>query len=47
LDRQDAVVNPDPSGPEAANLLEMRRRMLRILLQPRVRLIGEVLDIRR
>ena len=47
FDRQFAVVSPDPSRPEAADLLEVKRWMLRILLQTRVRLIGEMLDLRR
>jgi hypothetical protein len=47
FDGESAVVSPDPSGPEAADLLEVKRWMPRVLLQTRVRLIGEVLDIRR
>jgi hypothetical protein len=47
FDRQRAVVSTDPSGPEAADLLEVKRWMPRVLLQTGVRQIGEVLDIRR
>jgi len=45
FDGKGAVVSPDPDRPEAADLLEVERRMTRVLLQPRVRLIGEVLDM--
>ncbi len=47
VDRQSAVVSTDPNGPEAADLLEVKRWMPRVLLQMGVRLIGEVLNIRR
>jgi hypothetical protein len=45
LDGKRTVVRPDPRGPEAADLLEVERGMTRVLLKPRVRLIGEVLDL--
>ena len=45
FDRERAVVTSDPSGPEAANLLELKRRMSRILLEMRIRLIGELLHL--
>jgi hypothetical protein len=45
FDGKGAVVSPDPDRPEAANLLEVERRMTRVLLPPRVRLVGEVLDM--
>src|ERR1700732_921901 len=38
--RQRAIPGPDPNGPEAAHFLEMQRRMLRILLEERVVLVG-------
>jgi len=44
FDGKRAVVSPDPGRPEAADLLEVERGMTRVLLQPRVRLGGEVLD---
>jgi hypothetical protein len=46
FDREGTVVSPDPSRPEAADLLEVKRRVARILFQTRVRLIGELLDLR-
>ena len=45
FDGKGAVVSPDPGRPEAADFLEMERRMTRVLFQPRVRLIGEALDM--
>ncbi len=45
FDRERAVVTADPSGPEAANLLELKRRMSRISLEMRIRLIGELLHL--
>ncbi len=45
FDRERAVVTSDPSRPEAANLLELKRRMSRILLEMRIRLIGELLHL--
>lgn len=45
FDGKGAMVNPNPGRPEAAHLLEMKRRMTRVLLQPRVRLVREVLDM--
>jgi hypothetical protein len=45
FDREGAVVTSDPSGPEAANLLELKRGMPRILLETRVGLIGELLHL--
>jgi hypothetical protein len=45
FDGEGPVVSPDPGRPEAADLLEVERRVTRVLLQPRVRLIGEVLDM--
>ena len=47
FDRESTVANPDPSRPEAANLLEVKRWMALVLLQTRVRLIGEGPDVRR
>ena len=47
LDRESAVASTDSSGPETANLLEVKRWMPRVLLQAGVRLIGKVLDVRR
>lgn len=41
FDGEGAVVSPDPGRPEAADPLEMERRMTRVLLQSRVRLICE------
>jgi hypothetical protein len=46
FDRESAVVSPDPSRPEAADLLEVKRWMTRILLQTRVRVISEGPDVR-
>ena len=46
LHRQSAVVSPDPSGPEPADLLEVKRGMAGILLQSHVRLIGEIPGLR-
>lgn len=45
FDGKGAVVSPDPDRPEAADLLEMERRMTRVSLQPRVRVICEVPDM--
>lgn len=45
--RQNAMVSADASGPKTSDLLEVKRGMPWVLLQTRVRLIGEVLDIRR
>ena len=42
LHRKRSVVSPDPSGPERADLLEVKRGMPRILLQTCVGLIGEI-----
>jgi hypothetical protein len=44
FDGESAVVSADPGRPEPANLLEVEGWMTRVLLQPRVRLIGEGLD---
>ena len=46
FDREGTVASPDPSRPEAADLLDVKRRVPRVLLQTRVRLIGELLDLR-
>ncbi len=40
LDRERAIVSADASRPKTAYLLEVKRRVSRILLQARVRLIG-------
>ena len=45
FDCKRAVVSPHSHRPEAADLLEVERRVARVVLQPRVRLIGEVLDM--
>ena len=45
FDRERAIVISDPSGPEAANFLELKRGISRILLETRVCLIGEFLDL--
>ena len=45
FDRERAIVTPDPSGPEASNLLELKRGISRILLETLVRLIGECLHL--
>ena len=47
FDGESAVMSPDPSRPEAADLLEVKRRMPRILFEPRVRLIGEIPNLGR
>ena len=44
FDGEGAVVTPDSGRPEAADLLEVKRGMTRVLLQSRVRLVGELLD---
>lgn len=44
---QGAVVGSNPSRPEATDLFEVERRVPRVLLQARVCLVGEALDIRR
>ena len=45
--RECAVVTSYPCGPEAANLLELKRGIPRILLETLVCLIGEFLHLRR
>lgn len=45
FDCQRSVVTSDPDGPEATYFLEMKRRMMRILFQVRIRPIGEPLDL--
>ncbi len=45
FDRECAVVTSDPSGPEPANFLQLKRGMSRILLETRVRLISELLHL--
>jgi hypothetical protein len=45
FDCQRPVVTSDTDGPEATDFLEMKRRMMRILFQVRVRPIGEPLDL--
>jgi len=47
FDREGAIVSADAGRPEAAYLLEVKRRVPRILLEARVRLIGELLNRRR
>jgi len=44
---QGAVVGSNPSRPEATDLFEVERRVPRVLLQARVCLVGEILDVRR
>jgi hypothetical protein len=46
FDRERAVVSADASRPELAHLLEVKRRM-RILLQARVCLVGEIPNLQR
>src|SRR3989442_15923238 len=41
--REGAIVRADAGRPEAAYLLEVKRRVPRILLEARVRLLGELL----
>lgn len=45
FDRERAVVGSDPSGSKVTTLLELKRKASRILLEMRVRLIGELLDL--
>ena len=47
LDSQGSIVSADPCGPEAADLLELKRRMPGILFQARVGLIGEIAHLGR
>jgi hypothetical protein len=47
FDRERAVVSADASRPELSHLLEVKRRVPRILLQARVRLVGGVANLRR
>jgi len=46
LYREGAIVSPDPSRPEAADLLEVMGRMTWVSFQARVGLIGKLLDLR-
>ena len=41
FDRQRAVVRANPCRPELAYLLEVKRRVPRLLLQTRIRPVGE------
>ena len=45
FDCERTVVTSDPSGPKAPNLLELKRRISRIVLETLVRLIGECLHL--
>jgi hypothetical protein len=45
--RESAVVSSNPSRPEPADFLEVKGGMPRILLQARVRLIGEIPNLGR
>jgi hypothetical protein len=45
FDRKCSIVAADPNRPEAADLLEMKRRVMRVLFQVRVGSIGEPLDL--
>jgi hypothetical protein len=45
FDGQGAVLNPHSHRPEAADLLEVERWVTGVFLQPRVRLVGQVLDM--
>jgi hypothetical protein len=45
FDGERAVVTSDPSGPEAPNLLELERGILRILLETLICLIGKLLNL--
>jgi hypothetical protein len=47
FDREGAVVSSNPSRPEAADLLEVKRGMPGVLFQARVRLIGEIPNLGR
>lgn len=47
LDRESAVLTADPSRPETPNLLEVKRRVTRVLFETLVGLIGELLDVLR
>lgn len=46
FDCERSIVTADPSGPEASNLLELKRRIPGILLEVFVGLIGEFLNLR-
>ena len=45
FDGKGAVVTPGPDRPEATDLLEVERWVTGVFLQPRVRLVGEVLNM--
>ena len=45
FDRKCPIMTADPSRPEAADLLGMKRRVMRVLFQVRVGSIGEPLDL--
>jgi len=47
FDCESAVASSDPSGPEPADLLEVKCGMPRIMLQAGVRLIGEIPNLGR
>jgi hypothetical protein len=47
VDGERAVVRSDTGRPEPADLLEVKGRVPRILLQASVRLIGEIPDLLR
>jgi len=44
---QGAVVGSNPSRPETTDLFQVERWVPRVLLQARVCLVGEILDVRR
>ena len=45
FDRKCPTVTSNPSGPETAYSLELKRRMIRIVFEVRVGPIGEPLDL--
>jgi hypothetical protein len=45
--RERAIAKPDAHRPEFSDFLETQRRMLRVLLQQRVVLIGQLSYLRR
>ena len=45
LDRKCPIATSNPSGPETTYSLELKRRMIRIVFEVRIRPIGEPLDL--
>jgi len=45
FDGEGSIVQPNSGGPESPDLLEMYRRMLRILFRELEALVGERLDV--